>query len=186
MERIVWTHQSEQPFYVFDERHIVHVWPDGVSIHHVDEGYQDADTRLSPFGGPHLYAQALPREFYKKAILEGRLPISVDMKGANLGVIKRTPGYGDAELGSYKRTIVSQQTELSLADDHLVLRIRTHATPADPKTVTGEVTEDDRAPQDDEFEFRFPVDLAPELVDMTDTETRKFQRGRLNTGPALE
>ena len=178
MERIIWTHQSEQPFYVLDGKHIVHFWEDGLSIHTAGECYQDAETRLSPFDGPHIYPKALPLEFYKGAVLYPRLPISLDIEGDNLGAIKSTPGYGDAELGSYKRTIVGQRTKLSVADDYLVVDITLHATPADPKTVDADASEEDKAPQDYEFQLRFPLDLVPEVLNLTETERRRFERAR--------
>src|SRR5262245_511417 len=108
MERIIWRHQSAEPFYVFDGQHIVHLWDDGVSIHRAARWYKDVETRLSPFHGPHIYPQALPRQFFKNVVLNQRLPISLVLEGYNLGTVKRTSDYGydGAGVGSYKRRII--------------------------------------------------------------------------------
>jgi hypothetical protein len=180
MERIIWTHQSGQPFYVFDETHVVHFWDDGVSIHRAARWYKDRDTRLSPFEGPHVYPKALPLEFYKKAVLDDRLPISVAMEGGNLGTVKQTSdyGYGSVESGANKRRIVKQQTQLSLADDCLVLQLSLEATPVDPTTVHGYSQKEEESPLTYAFEFRFPLDVVPELFNLTASERRIFDRIR--------
>jgi hypothetical protein len=178
MERIIWIHQSEKPFYVFDEKYIVHFWDDGVSVHHANELYRDVDTRLSPFEGPHIYPKALPLDFYRRAVLNERLPIALELEGDNLGVVKRTPGYGDAEIGSYKRTIVRQRTSLSLADGYLAFGLEVGTTPVDPETVDAEIDEEDRLPQEYAFEFSFPLDIVPELFNLTESERRAFERSR--------
>ena len=95
MERIIWTHLSPEPFYVFDDAHIVHFWDDGVGIHRTQEWYRDADTWLSPFGGPHLYLKALPLSFYKSIVLGDRLPISLTLEGGDLADPGRPPGDQD-------------------------------------------------------------------------------------------
>src|SRR5690242_956871 len=155
MERIIWSYQSTQPFYVFEEKHIVHFWEDGVSIHRAAAWYKDTETRLSPFEAPHIYPKALPLVFYKNIVLDRRLPISLTMEGDNLGTVKRTTdyGFGGAEVRSYKRRIVSQSTKLWLADDSLVFKIKVDATAVDPKTVLGDLLEEDKLPQAYEFEF---------------------------------
>jgi hypothetical protein len=178
MERIIWTHQSEQPFYVFDEKHIVHIWDDGVSIHRANKCYKDIDTRISPFDGPHIYPKALPLDFYKRIVLNDRLPISLAMEGGNLGTVKRTSDYvyGEPEIGAYKRRIIRQQTKLWLADDCLVFSIEVHATPVDPGTVYGSMREEDKLPRDYVYKFAFPLATVPELLNLTDSERRAFQR----------
>ncbi|MBV8137611.1 MAG: hypothetical protein JO121_18585 [Deltaproteobacteria bacterium] len=180
MERIIWSHQSAQPFYVFDEKHVVHFWDDGVSIHHTSKWYKDVDTRLSPFDGPHIYPKALPLEFYKNIVLNERLPISITMGGDNLGTVKRTSGYvyGEAEIGACKRRIIKQEIKLWLDDESLVFSIKVDSTPVDPKTVYGRLRKEDRLPQAYEFEFPFPLDIVPELLNLTESERRIFQRNR--------
>jgi hypothetical protein len=180
MERIIWTHQSEQPFYVFDEKHVVHFWDDGVSIHQASKWYKDFDTRLSPFEGPHIYSKALPLEFYKNIVLYERLPISLTMKGDNLGTVKRTSDYvyGEAKIGAYSRRIIRQQTKLWVADDYLRFRIKVDATSVDPKTVHGPLRKEDKLPRAYGFEFPFLLDIVPELLNLTESERRIFQRNR--------
>ena len=159
MERIIWTHLSPEPFYVFDDAHIVHFWDDGVGIHRTQEWYRDADTWLSPFGGPHLYLKALPLSFYKSIVLGDRLPISLTLEGGNLGTVNLT-----AESTSPKRRITRQETRLALADGHLSMWIEAQAADQDPERR--------------QFEFAFPLDLVPEVLDLTDGERRRFERRR--------
>jgi hypothetical protein len=180
MERIIWTYLSQQPFYVFDEKHIVHFWDDGVSIHRANKSYKDVNTRLSPFGGPHIYPKALPLDFYKRTVLTDRLPISVALEGGNLGTVKRTSDdvYGEAETGANRREIIRQQTKLWLADECLVFSIKVHATPVDPKTVHGSMRKADKMPQAYAFKFAFPLVIIPELLNLTDSERRILERNR--------
>ena len=177
MERIIWTHQSTQPFYVFDGKHVVHFWDDGVSVHRASKHYRDTDTWLSPFDSPHIYLKALPLEFYKSAVLNERLPISVTMEGDNLGAVKRTSDYvyGE-EVGSYRRSIVREELRLWRADDRLFFRIKFDATGVDPKTVPGRPGKEDTLPQGFAFDFPFPLDIVPELLNLTESERRIFQR----------
>ncbi len=178
MERIIWTHLSKEPFYVFDQKHVVHFWADGMSIHHANEYYKDIDTRLSPFGGPHIYPKALPREFYKSIVLNKRLPLSLTMEGDNLGTVKLTSDYvhGETEIEDYKRTIVGQQTKLALADNRLAFSLKVQTTPVDPRTAHGRLRKADKLPRAYAFKFAFPLDIVPELFDLSDSERRMFQR----------
>ena len=180
MERIIWKYQSAEAFYVFESKHIVHFWDDGVSIHNAAAFYKDADTRLSPFEAPHIYPKALPLEFYKRIVLDRRLPISLTLEGAQLGSVKRTAdyGYGGGDVRSHKRTIIRQQTGLSVADDALVFTIKVDATPVDARTALGDLREEDKVPQCYAFEFAFPLATLPELLNLTERERRAFERSR--------
>lgn len=182
MERIIWPHQSLQPFYVFDEKHIVHFWDDGVSIHHAGKCYRDANTRLSPFDGPHVYPKALGLEFYKNAVLKQRLPIAISLAGENLGVVKCSSDYvfGAREAGSYMRRIVKQETKLSIKGDRLLFRIKIDAGSVDPQTAQARLGNEDKRPKSFRFEFPFPLDLVPELFNLTESERRAFERLRVS------
>lgn len=180
MERIIWKYQSAQVFYVFEDKHIVHFWDDGVSIHKAAAFYKDTDTRLSPFEAPHIYPKALPLEFYKRIVLDRRLPISLTMEGDKLGSVKHTAdyGYGGADVRSHKRGIIRQQTKLWVADDALLFKIEVDATPVDPRTALGDLRQEDRLPRTYGFEFAFPLDTVPELLNLTERERRAFQQNR--------
>jgi hypothetical protein len=179
MERIIWTHQSGQPFYVFDGTHVVRFWDEGVSVHRAASWYKDIETRRAPLEGPYIYPKALPLAFYKNAVLNERLPISVAIDGGNLGTVKQTSdyGYGSMEVGANKRRIVKQQTQLSLADDGLVFTLSVEATPIESSTVQGR-REEDESPQSYAFECCFPLDIVPELFNLTASERRIFDRTR--------
>jgi hypothetical protein len=157
MQRIIWTHQSSQPFYVFDEEHIVHFWNDGVAIHRANQCYRDANTLLSPFDAPHIYLLALPLAFYKTAVLSDRLPISLSIEGNNLGTVTVA-----AQDGLARRTIIRQDTRLALADGFL--------------SVVIEAMTDDIDAERQRFDFPFPLDLVPELLDLSESERRVFER----------
>jgi hypothetical protein len=178
MQRIIWTHQSTQPFYVFDATHIVHFWDDGLSIHRAGKCYEDVDTRLSPFEGPHIYPKSLPLDFYKSAVLNQRLPLTVVMEGDNLGAVKHTAGYtlGEPEIGAYRRRIQRQRTKLWIADGSLGLRLKIEASPVDPRTTLGKLRSEDKVAKTYRFEFSFPLAIVPELFDLTDSERRLFEQ----------
>jgi len=180
MERLIWKHQSSEPFYVFDEKHVIHFWDDGISIHRTASWYKDLDTRLTPLEPPHIYPKALPIEFYKGAILNERLPVSVAIEGGSLGSVKLTSGdaAGSAATAIIKERIVEQQTRLSLADDCLVLDLKVAATPVDPTAGRGHRPDRDDSLQTYAFQFRFPLDIVPELLNLTASERRVFDRNR--------
>lgn len=180
MERIIWAHQSEQPFYVFDGKDAVHFWSDSVSIHRVHEWYQDANTRLSPLGAPHLYLKALPLEFYRSVLLDERLPISISMDGGDLGIVKHTSEHpAPAGNGDHVRRITRQHIELQLADEFLVFRTEVSATPAEPGS--GGAREGQGSHYDYEFEFPFPLDIVPEVLDLTENGRRVFERNQVRS-----
>jgi hypothetical protein len=180
MERIIWNHLSQQPFYVFDRKHIVHFWDDGVSVHRAAKSYQEVDTWLSPFDGPHVYSKALPLEFYKRIVLDDRFPISLDLAGEELGTVKLTAdyGHGSVESGANRRRIIRQQTKLWLAADSVGFSLKIEATAVDPKTAHGTLRKVDKMPQSFAFKFAFPFDIVPELLNLTDSERRVVQRNR--------
>lgn len=176
MERIIWVNQSAQPFYVFEEKYVVNFWDDGMNISHAPAWYKDINTKLSPLAAPHIYPKALSLEFYRSTLLNDRLPITLHMEGDNLGTVKLTSGYAEADIGAYQRRIINQRLGLELTRDFLVFDFKIETTPVDPNTVHGGMSEEHKMQKSFAFKFQFPLDIVPEILNLTEREKRSFQR----------
>ena len=147
-----------------------------MTISHVRNGYKDVDIKFSPTGAPHIYPKALSQETYRNLVLKNRLPLEIIMTGENLGHTKLTSGYSEADIGAYSRKIVKQIIGLSLTKRHFIFNLNILTTPVDPASVYGQMTDEHRSSQEYTFEFQFPLDVVPEILNLTQREIGVFEK----------
>jgi hypothetical protein len=178
MERVIWKHQSVQPFYVFEKQFVVHPWDDGFSVSSAAGWYQDIDARRSASLPPHVYLKALPLASFRSLVLSDRIPIDIKLSGPNLGTTKLTSGYSEADLGAFQRRIISQETRIFYDGDALIFAFNIATTPVDPVSAHAEMSKEDKAPKEFSYVFRVPCNDVPEFLNFTERERREFLRLR--------
>ena len=176
MERFIWERQSVRPFYVFEGKYIVSFWDDGIKISHASKKYDVEIPGVSPLSSPHVYPTTFSLETYRTLVLNQRLPINIEMESENLGQVKLTSGYSEADLGAYSRSIIKQSFSLKLSKEHLTFIFYLMTTPVDPDSVHATLSENDKKAQEFNFEFPFPVDIVPEILNLTIRECEEFKK----------
>jgi hypothetical protein len=161
-------------WYIFDGRFRLGVDEDYLSIDSIHPSFRK-QTLPDPLQAPHVQIALVGGQFLRRIVTRSSFPLTIEFTGERIGSVAHNKGYDIAASGAYTRKILAARLNLDLLGRDLRIRVSGDASPVLQQTPPISIVGDELKPMQFEYSFDVPVHDVPEILNMNETERRRYR-----------
>jgi hypothetical protein len=165
-------------WYIFDRKLTARLEEDYLYLQDVKENFRenkiDPDAPLRT--GPSMYIPLLPAAVVRRYALWRALPLSITLKGAEVGYSIANSGYAAADMGPGRRRLREVACTFRFAEQALSIELDMTFCATDPESLNYGLQGADKAEWFKRVQIAIPVVDVPEVLNMDEKSRRLFAR----------
>ena len=165
-------------WYIFDRKLTALFEDDYLYLQEVEENYRE--NKIDPDAprrkGASMYIPLLPAAVVRRYALWKALPLSITLKGTEVGYSIANSGYASADLGMGRRRLREAVCAFSSAGQALVIELDMAFCATDPESLNYGLREADKTEVFKRVQIAIPFADVPEVLNMDEKSRRLFAR----------
>lgn len=165
-------------WYIFDRKLTALFEDDYLYLQDVEENFREnkIDPESPRRTGPSMYIPLLPAAVVRRYALWKGLPLSITLKGTEVGYSIANSGYASADLGMGRRRLREVVCTFSLVGQALSIELDMTFCATDPESLNYGLSGADKTEVFKRVQIALPFADVPEVLNMDERSRRLFVR----------